>query len=174
MPKPVTKQSINDADIPDAVQQIVVAIDPGPSTGWCITTLANANTPPAWFLAGQAPGRDVLTQLSRFLRRISSLQRKEAIVVVEKYILTSGPNGKGSIGAFTCGVIGAIEFLLQELQMQDVILQLPSDRAIVSKDALKRMGMYTRGRVDAISATQHLVSFLVRQEVVHPRDYVVR
>lgn len=171
MGKPATANTINDLRTPTDTP-LVLAFDPGPSTGWAVASLTCTGQLGSWFATGQQSGLAVLDDTGRLLERVGLFARSQSTIVIEKFTLLGGPGGVGKHAAFTCEVIGVLKHMTQLYGTEDPVLRMPSDRLIVNKDVLKSMSMYPKGAVDALSATQHLVSYLIQGGAV-PKSCLV-
>lgn len=157
-------------DIP--VGTVVLAFDPGESTGWAAWhPLTRSVT------YGQDQRHFVIDDFLHLLQRMNGVVRQQLLVVVENFIVPGRHQMKNDEIATPFKVIGQIEFLCKTHVVREPHLQLPAERVVASMDLLVTWGWLPKpqspGR-DAMSALQHLASYLLQNGVVPSRRNVVR
>lgn len=145
------------ADAPP-IGPLVLAFDPGVSTGWAIYDHQ--------VTAGQDAGEAVLDQFDHYLDRAGPYVCRTATILIESFIIPGQPKVRNIDMTFPIEMIGALKYIARTHEVDEIKMQLPSFRKIASPQLMSRSGWPAYTARDQLSATQHLFSHLLQKNAV--------
>lgn len=143
----------------------ILSVDPGPHVGLALWNDQMGLRPAAEFdtftywQEWESTPEDFLPVADKWIETVHA-------VVCEKFLI-AGPRAKEA--NITIEMIGVLRYLCT-LASVPFVEQAPSDRNFATPAKLKHLGWYVPGSDHARSATQHLVTYLVKTGMLTPSD----
>lgn len=131
--------------------EATVWVDPGGMTG--IAALYGSTQ----FTADEWPFQEAGNRL----RYLCSHYQNRLQIGWERFIINADTHKK-TVQPEAMEMIGVTRYLAQNWNCQILPPTMPADRNVATPAMLKKMGIWTPGKDDAQSATQHLVAHLLR------------
>lgn len=143
---------------------IILAVDPGGTTGFATWDYDETRVPEEQFAAWDDPDRFNAIETVRE-RIVTGVE----IVVCESFQLSMNTLKKSTAGSLeTIEMIGALRWVCHKRGVE-FVTQKPSDAAGFSTpEKLKAIGWWTPGSDHARSATKHLILYLAANRLIDP------
>lgn len=153
--------SVNDATVPTD-KPLFIAIDPGPHTGWVITTPDYL-----YFLHGESDAPNMVPHsLHGLLSRLTAFHRTCTTIIIEDFTLTSKPKDP-KYAKITLKQIGALIHVAHRFSI-DPVMQISNTRKMTPTKTLKEHGLWPVGETHAQSAARHLGAYLITKGQLRP------
>jgi hypothetical protein len=148
---------------------VVLAVDPGGTSGWAQARIDSAEQLKQTLTRGQLPPSEAANLLRNFClhaRRQLALGSTEAYVLVMERFTITAQTGKMSAQYDALELIGLGRYLAEWSDVEFDVSQAPGDaKSFAHNDALRRWGIWVPSEEHARDAVRHLVLKAAKQGV---------